>query len=106
MPAYQADAIAKVDGIDVLLVGPYDLGNNLGHPVTGDFAPELETAIETIRTAAASAGKKSGIYATSGEQARAYADQGFNMVFSLTPCMPSSSAVADGGIRRSLLWPT
>jgi 2-keto-3-deoxy-L-rhamnonate aldolase RhmA len=48
--------------------------------VTGDFAPELKKAIETIREAAASAGKKSGIYATSGEQARAYADQGFNMV--------------------------
>jgi len=103
--AYQVDAIAKVDGIDVLLVGPYDLGNNLGHPVTGDFALELKTAIETIRKAAASAGKKSGIYATSGEQARAYADQGFNMVFS-HPCMPSSSAVADGGICRSLSWLT
>jgi 4-hydroxy-2-oxoheptanedioate aldolase len=103
--AYQVDAIAKVDGIDVLLVGPYDLGNNLGHPVTGDFAPELKTAIETIRKAAASAGKKSAIYATSGEQARAYADQGFNMVFS-HPCMPSLSAVVDGGICRSLSWLT
>ena len=94
-----------MDGIDVLLVGPYDLGNNLGHPVTDDFAPELKMAIETIRTAAASAGKKSGIDATSGEEARAYADQGFNMVFS-HPCLPSSSAVADDGIRRSLSWLT
>lgn len=69
-----------MDGIDVLLVGPYDLGNNIGYPVTGDFAPELKTAIETIKKAAANAGKKSGIYATSGDQARAYADQGFDMV--------------------------
>jgi 4-hydroxy-2-oxoheptanedioate aldolase len=61
------------------IVGPYDLSNNLGHPVMDGFAPELKTAIETIRKAAASAGKKSGIYATSGEQARAYADQGFNI---------------------------
>jgi hypothetical protein len=30
-------------GIDVLLVGPYDLGNNIGCPVTGDFALELKT---------------------------------------------------------------
>lgn len=74
------EAIAKVDGIDVLFIGPYDLGNNIGHPVMGEFAPELKTAIETIRKAAIAAGKSSGIYATSGEQARAYADQGFNMI--------------------------
>lgn len=78
-----------MDGIDVLLVGPYDLGNNIGHPVTGDFAPELKAAMERIRTAAANAGKKSGIYATSGDQARAYADQGFDMV------CPSLVAAAD-----------
>lgn len=74
------EAIARVDGIDVLFIGPYDLGNNIGHPVTGEFAPELKTAIETIRKAATAAGKSSGIYATSGEQARTYADQGFNMI--------------------------
>lgn len=76
----QIEAIAKVDGIDVLFIGPYDLGNNIGHPVTGEFAEELKTAIEKIRKAAAAAGKSSGIYATSGDQARTYADQGFNMV--------------------------
>lgn len=69
----QVDAVAKVDGIDVL-------------PVTSatildiQFTLELKTAIETIRKAAATAGKRSGIYATSGEQARSYEDQGFNMV--------------------------
>jgi 4-hydroxy-2-oxoheptanedioate aldolase len=94
-----------VDGIDILLVGPYDLGNNIGHPVTGDFSPELKTAIETIKRAAANAGKKSGIYATSGDQARAYADQGFNMVCSLTaiPSLRQPSlmiAFLDLGSRR------
>ena len=69
--------------------------------MTGDFAPELKTAIETIRKAAAAAGKKSGIYATSGEQARAYADQGFNMVcFALL--YVALLAGSDGSIRRSL----
>lgn len=91
-----------MDGIDVLFVGPYDLGNSLGYPVTGDFAPELKTAIETIKKAAAAAGKKSGIYATSGEQARAYADQGFNMVCFL----PQSLVVADSAVRRSRWLPT
>jgi hypothetical protein len=61
-------------------VGPYDLGNNIGHPVLGEFDPELKEAIAKILKAAQDAGKKSGVYATSGEQARAYADQGFQMV--------------------------
>ncbi|KAF7508295.1 hypothetical protein GJ744_009440 [Endocarpon pusillum] len=77
------ESIARVEGIDVLLVGPYDLGNNLHHPITsGDGEPdvELKAAIEKIRKAAVAAGKKAGIYCISGEQARRYADQGFHMV--------------------------
>jgi 4-hydroxy-2-oxoheptanedioate aldolase len=79
----QVEAIAKVDGVDVLLIGPYDLGNNLGHPITtGEPDEELKAAIEKIRKAAIAAGKKAGIYCISGDQARRYADQGFHMVCS------------------------
>lgn len=75
------EAIAKVDGIDVLFVGPYDLGNNLNHPMTtSEPDEELKTAIEQIRKAAIAVGKKTGIYCTSGDQARMYADQGFQMI--------------------------
>ena len=74
------EAIAKVEGIDVLFVGPWDLGNNIGHPVLGDFDPELKEAISRIRKAANDAGKKSGIYCPNGDVARRYADEGFQMV--------------------------
>jgi len=74
------EEIAKVDGIDVLFIGPWDLGNNIGHPVTGKFAPELEEAIARILKAAQAAGKKSGIYCPSGDVARQYADMGFQMI--------------------------
>jgi 4-hydroxy-2-oxoheptanedioate aldolase len=74
------DEIAKVEGIDVLFIGPWDLGNNLGYPVTGDFAPELKTAIAKILEVAKANGKKAGIYTTGGEMARMYAEQGFHMV--------------------------
>lgn len=74
------EQIAQVDGIDVLFIGPWDLGNNIGHPVLGGFSPELEQAIARILKAAQAAGKKSGIYCPSGEVARKYADQGFQMV--------------------------
>ena len=78
--------IAAVEGIDVLLIGPYDLGNNIGHPVfdATKFDPELEEAIETIHQATQAAGKCSAIYTSSGDAARGYADRGFNMVNVLT----------------------
>ena len=75
------DAIATTEGVDVLLVGPFDLGNNIGHPILdGKMHPNLEKAIDTILQAAQKAGKKTGIYCTSGEQSKHFADKGFNMV--------------------------
>jgi 4-hydroxy-2-oxoheptanedioate aldolase len=74
------DAIAAVPGVDVLFIGPFDLGNNIGHPIlTGEQDPELKAAIEKIRVAAKKAGKWCGIYCSSGAQAKMYADQGFDM---------------------------
>ncbi|KAK5074292.1 hypothetical protein LTR51_004879 [Lithohypha guttulata] len=72
--------IAKIDGIDVLFVGPWDLGNNIGHPVLGDFDQELKDAITRVREAAKAAGKWSGIYCPNGDVARKYADEGFQMI--------------------------
>jgi len=78
-------AIAEVPGIDVLFVGPFDLGNNIGHPILQSKRdPELVEAIESVRAAAEAAGKKSGIYCNSGEEARQYADMGFHMVSAMT----------------------
>ncbi|KAI4174765.1 MAG: hypothetical protein LQ343_002136 [Gyalolechia ehrenbergii] len=75
------EEIAKVPGIDVLFCGPFDLGNNLGHPVLdGTMHDELKEAIAKIQRVAKENNKASGIYATSGDQARQYADQGFQMV--------------------------
>lgn len=79
----QVEAIAAVDGIDVLFIGPTDLGNMIGHPSVlngGKHAPELDQAIERINKAAHAAGKWSGVYMGTGEQARSYAGMGFNMV--------------------------
>jgi len=76
----QVDEIAQVDGIDVLFVGPFDLGNNIGHPVRGEFDQELKDAIKNVQDAAKKAGKKTGIYCPNGQVARQYAEAGFNMV--------------------------
>ncbi|RYC55214.1 hypothetical protein CHU98_g10996 [Xylaria longipes] len=75
------EEIAAVPGIDVLFIGPFDLGNNIGCPVLdGVMKLELEQAIDRILAATNKAGKKAGFFASSGEQARKYADKGFHMV--------------------------
>ncbi|KAG4266003.1 2,4-dihydroxyhept-2-ene-1,7-dioic acid aldolase [Fusarium proliferatum] len=75
------DEIAAVDGIDVLFIGPFDLGNALGYPIIeGVMATELKDAIAKILAAGQRAGKKTGVYCTGGEQAKIYADQGFDMM--------------------------
>lgn len=70
-----------MSGIDVLFVGPFDLGNNIGHSILdGTMHDELKEAVAKILEVAKENKKNSGIYSTSGEQARQYADQGFQMV--------------------------
>lgn len=98
----QVDAIAPL--VDVLFVGPFDLGNNIGHPIVdGRMDRELDDAIERVRVAAERTGKtRSGIFCTSGEQARGYAEQGFHMlsvatdITALQAVMAESVAVAKG----------
>jgi len=97
------DAIAAVPGVDVLLVGPFDLGNNIGHPVLdGKMHENLEVAIEKVLKAAINAGKKAGIFCTSGEQSKKYADMGFHMIsvatdmFVLPMGLASALAAAKG----------
>ncbi|KAJ4295881.1 hypothetical protein N0V88_004583 [Collariella sp. IMI 366227] len=81
---------------DVVFVGPFDLGNNIGFPIIdGKMAPELDEAIDRILTAALVAGKKCGIYCTSGEQAKEYADKGFHMVSVATDYTALGTVMAD-----------
>jgi 4-hydroxy-2-oxoheptanedioate aldolase len=90
------DAIAKVSGVDVLLVGPFDLGNSLGYPILeGKMAKELKEAIASILRAAIDNGKRAAIYATSGDQAREYADQGFHMVSDVVELDENADKILD-----------
>lgn len=68
-------------GIDVLFVGPYDLGNNIGHSILdGTMHETLKKAVARIQAAAKANKRCSGIYTAAGDQARQFADQGFQMV--------------------------
>ncbi|KAL2017551.1 hypothetical protein VTK56DRAFT_1985 [Thermocarpiscus australiensis] len=82
--------------VDVVFVGPFDLGNNIGHPIIdAKMAPELDEAISRILRAAVAAGKKCGIYCTSGEQAKQYADKGFHMISVATDFTALQAAMED-----------
>lgn len=56
-------------------------GNNIGHPIlNGVVKPELKEAIAKIFTACKKADKKCGIFSVGGDQAKIFADQGFDMI--------------------------
>jgi 4-hydroxy-2-oxoheptanedioate aldolase len=90
------EAIAAVSGIDVLFVGPFDLGNNIGHPIiNGEMHEDLQVAIARILKAANAAGKKAGIFCTSGEQSHQYAKDGFHMISVATDTLILQASVID-----------
>ncbi|KAK0383156.1 hypothetical protein NLU13_9069 [Sarocladium strictum] len=101
------DEIAAVEGIDALFIGPVDLGNNIGFPILGGVVmPELKDAIARIFAATRRARKKCGIFAVSGEQAKIFAGQGFDMISVaadfpvLEMAMQSQMGVARSGVSR------
>jgi 4-hydroxy-2-oxoheptanedioate aldolase len=56
---------------------------------------DLHAAIAKVLRAANAAGKKAGIFCTSGEQAKGYADQGFHMLSVATDMHVLPAAVTD-----------
>ncbi|RUZ74216.1 2-dehydro-3-deoxyglucarate aldolase [Mesorhizobium sp. M7A.F.Ca.US.006.01.1.1] len=74
-----AAAIAAIDGVDVLFVGPGDLSANMG-AMGNPGATHVQEAIASVRKAAAEAGKASGILAPANADANRYLSDGFTMV--------------------------
>jgi len=74
-----ATAIAAVDGVDVLFVGPGDLSANMG-AMGNPGAAHVQEAIASVRKAAAAAGKASGILASVKADADRYLADGFTIV--------------------------
>ena len=75
-----ADQIAQVDGIDALLIGPFDLSISLGCP--GELTCEKENAaIEKVAAAAAQHGKMFGMHG-SVELLTKWAGHGLNLIMS------------------------
>ena len=73
------NAIAAVDGVDGIFIGPNDLSAALGH-VGESSHPEVEAAIANAFRRVIEAGKAVGILAPLEENARRYLDMGATFV--------------------------
>ena len=74
-----ADAIAALDGVDVLFVGPRDLSHDLGVP--GDLAaPAFTEAIAHVLAAGRRQGKACGLLVADGAAAAMRLEQGWSFV--------------------------
>ncbi|KAJ7626538.1 Pyruvate/Phosphoenolpyruvate kinase-like domain-containing protein [Mycena polygramma] len=86
--------IARVDGIDLLFIGPLDLSLALGYPAPNPNPhPEVEKVIQHIREVTQKAGKKCGIVCSTGAQAAKRAAEGFDMIRATTDVGAMSSAI-------------
>lgn len=75
------EAIAAVDGVDVLFIGPSDLSHSLG--ILGQFEdPRYKDAVEKTATAAARCGKAAGILLPKPDDLEFYRARGFTFLAS------------------------
>jgi 2-keto-3-deoxy-L-rhamnonate aldolase RhmA len=77
--AANAEAIAAVDGVDALFVGPSDLAATMGH-LGNVAAEEVQAAIAAIAQACKRAGKAAAILAVVDADARRYLAGGYTLI--------------------------
>ena len=73
------EAIAAVDGVDALFIGPSDLTHSMGILGQTDH-PRYLAAVEAVGRAAEAAGKAAGILLRSPEELDGYSAHGFRLV--------------------------
>jgi 2-dehydro-3-deoxyglucarate aldolase/4-hydroxy-2-oxoheptanedioate aldolase len=73
----EAAEIAALPGVDVLFLGPYDLGH-----APGPESPEMQSTAEAVATAAREAGKAAAVFLGEPGLAPVYRELGFNLIAS------------------------
>ena len=92
----EADAIAAIDGVDVLFVGPADLSHSLGIP--GQFASDrYREALETVVAACRAQGKSPGILVYDTSIVAGLLEMGFRFVG-----IGADGALVADGAKRAL----
>jgi 2-keto-3-deoxy-L-rhamnonate aldolase RhmA len=88
-------AIAALDGVDMLFIGPNDLGGSIGR--FGELAhPELTALIDRAEKAVKASGKKLGGIPFGGQSAAQLFQRGYDMQLSATDVsLMRDAALAD-----------
>ena len=73
------EAIVQVQGVDAVLIGPYDLSASMGLIGQVDH-PEVIAAIDRVTIACRTAGKPLGIFGVTAEAVKPYIDQGYTLI--------------------------
>ena len=75
----EIDNILAVEGIDAVLIGPYDLSGSLGKP--GELEdPEVQDCFNRVRDACRASQIPIGIIAVTVEAAKSYMEQGYSLI--------------------------
>jgi len=91
----QVPDIARVEGIDVIFIGPTDLSNSLGHP--GNPAhPEVQAAMDRIIAGVNGTDAALGIFVSNAQDARAWRERGARYIAT------SLEPILSGAIRNYL----
>jgi 4-hydroxy-2-oxoheptanedioate aldolase len=69
------DAIAAIEGVDGVFIGPADLSSDMGYPGQPDH-PEVEAAIDYLIARTVAAGKIAGIITFDESRLNEYAEKG------------------------------
>ncbi|AXK80868.1 4-hydroxy-2-oxo-heptane-1,7-dioate aldolase [Pseudolabrys taiwanensis] len=75
----ELEAIAKVDGVDGVFIGPSDLAASLGH-IGNPAHPDVQAAIKDAVTRLKAVGKPAGILTGNEDEARRYIEWGYLFV--------------------------
>lgn len=77
--AQDIERVLDVDGVDAVLIGPYDLSGSLGKPGELDD-PEVQGYINRVRSACLERKKPVGIIGISVDAAKPFLDQGYSLI--------------------------
>ena len=73
------EAIVQVEGLDAVLIGPYDLSASMGLPGQVDH-PDVKAAIQHVADVCQEAGMPTGIFGLTAEAVQPYIDKGFKFI--------------------------
>ncbi len=90
------EAIAAVDGLDCIFIGPYDLSASMGKTGAVDD-PEVVAAIDRVGAAAKANGLALGFFGVSADSVLPWIDKGYSLI-----CAGTDAGFVTGGASATL----